>query len=65
MKSVWGQLATVDTQLDTLRETPWTAVVPKKVRQKIDGELLESLKVLVSLVTCCICWIFIMVAETP
>eukprot|EP00919_Chromeraceae_sp_WS-2016_P001806 GHVR01004377.1.p1 GENE.GHVR01004377.1~~GHVR01004377.1.p1 ORF type:complete len:4168 (-),score=965.61 GHVR01004377.1:131-12634(-) len=36
LKAVWNELAGVFTMLDTLKETPWTAVVPKKIRSGLD-----------------------------
>lgn len=43
LKSVWTALAKVWQSLYEIRDTPWTSVVPRKVRQHID-ELVNSTK---------------------
>eukprot|EP00916_Digyalum_oweni_P025987 GHVL01042788.1.p1 GENE.GHVL01042788.1~~GHVL01042788.1.p1 ORF type:complete len:2866 (+),score=438.01 GHVL01042788.1:781-8598(+) len=43
LKYVWSELSAVFNMLDNLKETPWSAVVPKKVRQGIE-EVLQKLK---------------------
>lgn len=41
-QSVWAALSTIWKNLDDLRETPWTSVQPRKLRQSIDGLLKMS-----------------------
>ncbi|KAI8967648.1 dynein heavy chain [Mycotypha africana] len=43
LKSVWAALARVWQSVYEIRDTPWTSVVPRKVRQHID-ELVNSTK---------------------
>ncbi|KAI7858782.1 dynein heavy chain [Circinella umbellata] len=43
LKSVWTALANVWQSLYEIRETPWSSVVPRKVRQSVD-ELVNSTK---------------------
>uniref|UniRef100_A0A0G4FLJ2 Dynein heavy chain, cytoplasmic n=1 Tax=Chromera velia CCMP2878 TaxID=1169474 RepID=A0A0G4FLJ2_9ALVE len=43
LKGVWSELSSVYGSLEALKETPWSAVVPKKVRQGIE-EVLGKLK---------------------
>ncbi|ORX61965.1 dynein heavy chain [Hesseltinella vesiculosa] len=43
LKSVWSSLANVWQSVYEIRDTPWTSVVPRKVRQSID-ELVSSTK---------------------
>ncbi|CEM16453.1 unnamed protein product [Vitrella brassicaformis CCMP3155] len=45
LKGVWTELSGVYSLLETLKETPWSAVVPKKVRQGLN-DVLEKLKAL-------------------
>ncbi|WFD02078.1 hypothetical protein MOBT1_000756 [Malassezia obtusa] len=39
LQAVWGALADVWAQLDEVRATPWAAVQPRAVRQRLDGLL--------------------------
>jgi len=43
MKEVWSSLRNVSTSLHDLKETPWTAVVPRKLRASLEA-LLEQLR---------------------
>lgn len=43
LKGVWVELNSVFAKVETLKEVPWTAVVPKRVRASLD-EILTSLK---------------------
>jgi len=43
LKGVWSEIDLVYSKVETLKETPWTAVVPKKIRSHLD-ETLTSLK---------------------
>jgi len=43
LKGVWSEIKQVHDQVELLKETPWTAVVPKKIRAALD-ETLQSLK---------------------
>jgi len=43
LKSVWAEISTVYAKVEVLKETPWTAVVPKKIRESLQ-EQLSSLK---------------------
>ena len=36
LKSVWSELASVDADLEGLKEIPWNHVVPKKIRAPLD-----------------------------
>lgn len=45
LKEVWSKLAQVWANLDQLKETPWSAVMPRKVRQALD-DILAALKTL-------------------
>lgn len=40
--SVWSALSTVWSSLDDLRETPWSSIVPRKLRQTLDGYLQKT-----------------------
>ena len=44
LRNVWAELATVDHELEVLKETPWTAVVPRKIKTVIEENLLHKLK---------------------
>eukprot|EP01114_Cavostelium_apophysatum_P023031 TRINITY_DN854_c0_g1_i2.p1 TRINITY_DN854_c0_g1~~TRINITY_DN854_c0_g1_i2.p1 ORF type:complete len:4577 (-),score=1545.65 TRINITY_DN854_c0_g1_i2:38-13768(-) len=43
LTSVWNELAVTWKAIDQLGETPWTAIVPRKIRQTLD-DLLNNLK---------------------
>lgn len=43
LKAVWTALSGIWSQISELRDTPWSSVQPRKVRQTIDG-LLSSTK---------------------
>ncbi|KAL6068809.1 putative dyneins heavy chain [Balamuthia mandrillaris] len=45
LKEVWNKLSDVWKSLDTLKEIPWSAVIPRKIRHSLD-EILSSLKTL-------------------
>lgn len=36
-KSVWSALSTIWKSLNDLKETPWSSVIPRKIRQSLDG----------------------------
>ncbi|CAD7970793.1 unnamed protein product, partial [Amoebophrya sp. A120] len=42
LKEVWTQLNSVDQELNSLKEQLWTAVIPKKIRQILDEDLLQD-----------------------
>src|SRR5262249_47044672 len=43
LKGVWSELANVWQDVESLKETPWTAVVPRKVRRSLE-DMLTKLK---------------------
>ena len=43
LKTVWMELNSVYSKVEQLKETPWTAVVPKKIRAALD-EIITNLK---------------------
>ncbi|XP_070577189.1 cytoplasmic dynein 1 heavy chain 1-like [Ptychodera flava] len=43
LKGVWSELSKVWEQIDSLKDTPWMTVAPRKLRQSLDG-LLTQLK---------------------
>eukprot|EP00397_Hematodinium_sp_SG-2012_P000022 GEMP01000022.1.p1 GENE.GEMP01000022.1~~GEMP01000022.1.p1 ORF type:complete len:4594 (-),score=1270.22 GEMP01000022.1:1053-14834(-) len=45
LRAVWSELSSVASGLETLKETPWTAVVAKKIRGGLE-EILNRLKAL-------------------
>lgn len=45
LKNVWSELANTWKEIETLKETPWTAVIPKKVRKQLE-DLVAKLKLL-------------------
>eukprot|EP00392_Amoebophrya_sp_AT5.2_P009227 g9255.t1 len=42
LKEVWSALGAVEKELDKMKETPWSAVVPKRIRATLDEELLQN-----------------------
>eukprot|EP01091_Cochliopodium_minus_P010435 TRINITY_DN2760_c1_g1_i1.p1 TRINITY_DN2760_c1_g1~~TRINITY_DN2760_c1_g1_i1.p1 ORF type:complete len:4604 (+),score=1553.39 TRINITY_DN2760_c1_g1_i1:76-13887(+) len=43
LHDVWSELALIWKQIDEMKETPWAAIVPRKIRRNLD-DLLEKLK---------------------
>ena len=43
LRSAWGELAKIWEQIYELKEKPWISIVPRKIRQSLDG-LLQQLK---------------------
>lgn len=43
LKGVWSELSKIWQKIDELKEKPWMAVAPRKVRAELDG-LLELMK---------------------
>ena len=45
LKGVWSELSKIWEKVDELKEKPWLSVAPRKIRQALDG-LLVQLKAL-------------------
>jgi dynein heavy chain 1 len=45
LKNVWSELANTWKEIEALKETPWTAVIPKKIRKQLE-DLVAKLKLL-------------------
>jgi len=44
LKGVWTELSNICQDIDSLKEIPWSAIVPRKIRQSLE-DILNRLKV--------------------